>query len=807
MLLAAPAALLFTHPVHAGAAAVDDAPGAASLEELVVTARRRAESLQTTPVAVTAMTAQTLQDKAVANILELSVATPSLTTTSVFSTTHVNFSMRGRAAENNQFGNSQVVEVYFSDVPQMAAPLAQFYDIGSVQILRGPQGTLFGRASNGGAILFAPQTPGHELEGFVQAKAGNLNNYELEAGVSIPIIQDKLAIRLSGNMIRRDGYTKVLNLDNLDLDDKHSNAYRIAISARPWEGVSNDFVYDHIDIDQNLGSTFMIAARPTSTASALMNPSFPGFVNFLAQNPDLAAIPGVAGGLQSYVGTLSALGARRLYLDQPADQLIFQNTVDVYSNTTTFDLGPVQVKNIIGYQRERRAQGYAADGVPLPVLGGYIALDLKPNGLALKRHMWTEELQVSGKLFDGRLDWLVGGFYQDLADEVPGNTLMGAAVTVTGTAASYVPNSFDRTAKALFTHNSFMVTDRLRVSAGFRRTWDKTVGVQSRIFVPLSLRGQQNGPSVCLGTNIPADFDRAECQGPPITLKSVGNNWTLGADYKVNDSIFTYVSASRGFRPGGLNTTATIPALLDFGTEKIQQYEAGLKLEHRFDEVATRLNVAVYQQDITDAQVGYIVFNPARRTTEGVNLNAPKTKVRGVEIEGEIVFNRYFRISAFADYIDAKYKEFGIPVFVVDPAEPGGVRIDSVTDVSSNPLPNVPEYHLGATVRIGLPIPEDLGEMGITATYFRQASIVFGSDYRNELEGRAGGYDLINAQFEWKNMFGRSIDGALFVKNLTDNTYIKGGVALQQQLGLTQAIFGEPRTYGVSLRYRFGAGN
>jgi iron complex outermembrane receptor protein len=804
LLAASAASALLAGRAVAAAAAPDAGASAAptSLEELVVTARRREENLQTVPVAETAITGQSMERRAVQTMQDLVFATPSLTTTSIFSTQHLNFSMRGRAAENNTFGNTQPVEVYFNDVPQMAAPLSEFYDIQTVQVLRGPQGTLFGRNSNGGAILFQPTRPSDHLEGFLSLQGGNYNDVEVEGAVSVPVMST-LSVRLSGNIVRRDGYTHVLNLNNFDLDNRHSDAFRVFAAYRPFSWLKDDFVYDHVDVDQHLGSNILIAAEPGKTASTLFSPAFPAFNTFIAQNPDLAAIPGVSGGLQAYLATIQAIGPRNLYLDQPASQLIFQNTVDIYSNTASADLGWATLKDIFGYQRERRASGYIADAVPFPILGGYNP-GVLPNGLILKRHQVSNEVQLLGDAFNKRVEWLVGGFYLNLTDEIPGNTLFGAAFTITGAGATWVPTQFDKTSKALFTQETWHVTDKLSLTGGFRRTQDVNNIRQFSIHTPLSLRGQASGPAVCTGTTVPASFSAPQCLSLVQQIKSEGDNWILDADYKLNDDIFAYASMTHGYKPGGINTTSTIPALRNYGTEQIKQYEVGLKMQHQFGSVATRLNMALYQQDLTNAQVPFLVFNPARNTAEGVTLNAPKSTVRGFEAEGEVIFNEYFRLSAFGDHIDAKYDQFGLPIVTVDPTQPGGVRINGTTDVSNNPFPNTPKYHYGVTATVSFPTPESVGPMDLSVTLYHQAPFTFATDSAHEPEATVPGYDLINGSFEWRNVFGHPIDLSAFVKNAADKYYIRGGIALENQLGITQGTPGEPRLWGVKLKYHFG---
>jgi iron complex outermembrane receptor protein len=145
-----------------------------------------------------------------------------------------------------------------------------------------------------------------------------------------------------------------------------------------------------------------------------------------------------------------------------------------------------------------------------------------------------------------------------------------------------------------------------------------------------------------------------------------------------------------------------------------------------------------------------------------------------------------------------------LPNFVVDPSQPGGVRIASTTDVSNNPFPNTPKSHYGATGTITLPVDDSVGQVNVSVTYFHQAGFTFATDSQHEPEAAVPGYGLWNGQVEWDNVFGRPIDIVAFVKNATDKFYIRGGIALETQLGITQGTAGEPRLWGVKLRYHFG---
>lgn len=774
------------------------------IEDIVVTARRRVENLQNVPVSVTALSGEALRTRGVTSVLDLAATTPSLTPTSIFSSSTINFTLRGQAPENNSLGNTPTVEIYFAEVPQIFPSQAQIYDVESVQVIRGPSGTLFGRASNGGAVLFTPTRPGDDLQGYVSGQYGNYDNIEVEGAATIPIAADLLSARVAGKIVRRDGYTKILNQDNFDLDDRHSDAFRVSVAFKPSDTISNDLIFDYSNIDQHQGSWLLLAARPTGLASRILNPANPAFQQFLAQNPDLAAIPGVAGGIQTYLQTVQQLGRRRVYYNADKSFLIYKNKTQNLINKTEIELGDdVTLKNIFGYQTMSLFLGYEADATPFPLLDSYEA-SIAPKSRAMKKHQYSEEVQLSGKLFGGKLDFLVGGYYQDRKDDVPGNTIFGAALGILGSAPTSL-NTIKEKSRAIFTQETLHITDDLRVTAGIRHTWDKIDAQQRAIRTPLNRRGVAIGPTVCTGTGQVAVANALNCTGPLSRLRPDGTNWTLGVDYQIADRVLGYASAKHGYRAGGVSTTAALAALREFDPESITEYEVGLKTDFRVAGVATRFNIAGFWQTIKDAQRGYAILNPLNNQAQSININAEKATVKGIEVESEAIFSEHFRVGVFGDYTDAGYSRFDVPIIGIDPSSPDGLSIVGTFDASENPFPNVPKYHFGANATVTLPMPEDIGEISFHANYLYQSKFTFATDVINESEAVSPGHGLVNVRLDWREAFGRPVDIGFFAKNLFDKGYIRGGIGLQQLLGITQSTPGEPRTYGIQVRYRFGS--
>ena len=202
-------------PAFAQQTAQPSASGTA-LEEIIVTARRREEKLQTVPVAVTAFTPADIQNKAIESSSDLQHYVPSLMSSQQSRDEQV-FYLRGQGP-NGGSGGSPGVIAYFSEVPFAGSGPGVYFDLGNLQVLRGPQGTLFGQNTTGGAVLFEPMHPTNNFEGYVQMTLGNYNREGVEAAVNIPIVDDKLLVRVAGSKETRDGFTNDIGTHQ-DLDN------------------------------------------------------------------------------------------------------------------------------------------------------------------------------------------------------------------------------------------------------------------------------------------------------------------------------------------------------------------------------------------------------------------------------------------------------------------------------------------------------------------------------------------------------------------------------------------------------------
>ena len=268
-------------PVQAGQGtiATDPNPGAsARMDEIVVTARRRAENIQDTPLSVTAITDTVLRQKSISTPYDLVSATPGIAVTGGSATRNDTlFFIRGQGAT---FGSSPSVVTYFAEVPQPANSASgggnfTLFDVDSVQVLKGPQGTLFGRSTTGGAVLITPKAPSFDFDGFVEASFGNYNSRELSGALNVPIIDDVLAVRIAANQSYHDGYSLSLTTGE-DLDDRDRISYRASVLFQPTSFIRNTTIFSDTNINESGAALILDRYEPDGLARLVVDPRIPG---------------------------------------------------------------------------------------------------------------------------------------------------------------------------------------------------------------------------------------------------------------------------------------------------------------------------------------------------------------------------------------------------------------------------------------------------------------------------------------------------------------------------------------------------
>lgn len=586
---------------------------AASNNEIIVTAQRREERAQDVPITITAFSNEGLRERGVTNLQGLQSQVPSLVIApnGQASRDVMSPSIRGQSAS---FQGSPGVVVYMNEVPlpsgitlsNQGGP-GQFVDLQNVQVLSGAQGTLFGRNTTGGAILLTAAKPTDKLEGYVQGGFGNYNMTELEAVLNVPL-SDKARVRLVGASRDRDGFTQDVNW-NKDRDDQHWRMARAGLWLNPVEGVYNYTMayYGYsktngtgvVAKDFNTAYYDALANRPVDISSynnlpagTLVYPlgAIRGGYNFCGQIPNLTPTkyPDCSNGnyYDNLITEQNARGNRKVA--HGVDDFAKVESWGV-NNTTDVDLtANLKLRNIISYAELKSYYSNDMDGTVAPIY------DTGLTGFSEKfprdwYKLFTEELQFQGSALEDKLTYTVGGFY---LKQSPAGDMSSYAINVCAYAdpmeCTIGRNNLAVTneSKALYAQATLDLgafspaLDRLRLTAGYRYTWDHITGSNTSWNSQMNADGTPVANTFsCAWTDAPVGdyqdvLDTCRFTG---NYKSKSPNWTIGLDYRPIDNLLVYGKVTRGYKAGGFNGYAVFPETRTFGPEYVTDYEGGFK--------------------------------------------------------------------------------------------------------------------------------------------------------------------------------------------------------------------------------------
>jgi iron complex outermembrane receptor protein len=741
---------------------------AAGLDAIVVTARRRTENLQNVPIAITAIPQETLNNLRVAEAEDLEVLEPSLSVSpaSGYPNKPV-YSLRGIRPTEAIYGQDPTVAIYFADVVQSPAAGSNlgFYDLESVQVLKGPQGTLFGRNTVGGAILLTPTRPGDVFSGYVEAAVGSYGLLEIEAAADIPV-SDTLRIRVAGQAIESEGYqTNVAPgpLFGSKLGGEKTRSARLTAVWEPTAEIENTTIFVYDDKETNGRGTVFQAANP--------------------DHPLISATPGLQDAVQR--------AANRDVDDIEGDIRAYDN-VSAWSviNTTTADLSDdLTVKSILAYREVDTALSGDLDATALNLLN-------LPNQRSDLQH-YSGELQLQGDSLGGRLDWVAGAYYyhEEGTEYSPGTFYP----QVTGIGLLQQGASVDNDSYSVFAQASYDLTEKLTLTAGARMNWDtRRLTLLSKTDGNCTLQvADPNDPDGLV--RLPAD----QCS-LPLEKSFSQPTGTLSVDYQVTPGILVYATSRLGYRSGGFNLRADRPDLYEpFDPETAIDAEIGAKADWSIGTVDLRTNVAVYNQWYDDIQRTVAALGNSGSPISAVQ-NAASAEVFGIEVQQTIQPTDGLTVLLSYTYIDPKYNEWT----EIDPAT------QQVVDISDTPFFFTPTHSGNATLIYEHPLPSDRGTL-----HFTTNAAYTGKHWINALHTsrvidqhpaeilpllQQEAYWLVNASAGWRGIYGTNIDVMAFVRNLTNERYKTGGVQLYTGAsGFITAAYGEPRTYGLQVRYSF----
>jgi iron complex outermembrane recepter protein len=748
---------------------------AETIESIVVTARRRAESLQDTPVAVTALSAAALERQQIVSTTDLDKVAPNIQFHSYGTLTGNNSAaqvfIRGIGQSDATPAVDPGVGVYIDDVYMGRAVGAamEFRDIASVQILRGPQGTLFGRNTIGGAVLLTTNEPGTDAGNSVRVGLGEDNLREAFGAFDLPL-GDVWSARVAAGMRQRDGYVTRVS-DGKDLGDEDMRTAQVALRWKPSDAFTLTLRGDYTEEDENgspfvfqsmnEGATFVGAASIAAGCPNILDPMPPPLLVGPLADPRCG-------------NDAQALGEFRNGGTYPASSTLENRGASLVANWEVNDA--LSLKSITSDRRLEWTGTRDADNTPLLILHTNYTSESK---------QFSQELQA---VVDAeRVDGVVGVYY---FDEDSFDRLL-VPLGNPGTSYDTQRVSMDTKAKAAFTEWTFKFTDAFSATAGIRYT-EEDKGLQAIMFnVAPATRAEPAAPTLlCPFAGLPPT--QTNCLF--LTTNRFAREFSAttksaSAQYRFNERVMTYLSWSEGFKSGGFNQryNAAPPgnAPISFGAETAESFEIGLKM----DPLDTlRINIAAFSTDYDDIQMTY------RLGVVPLLFNAGVASIDGGELELEFAPTEDFRLDATIGYLDAKFDSITAP-------PPFGTVSPTATATLSSRLPFTPEIqgHLGMAYTFH---PGSNWELTPRVDWSHTAEQFFDAGNSAEI-AQNDAIDLFSASVtlaseddKWRFVLGAT--------NLTDEVYpVAGTSSLTTASGYSEIIYARPRSVTLSVTRNF----
>jgi iron complex outermembrane receptor protein len=824
----------------------EEAPGVyqgqMALEEIIVTARKREEALQDVPVAVTAFSAEALEIAGIANTRDLQEATPGLIFSEMGNKAPSIF-IRGVGQKEASAILDPGVGVYINGIyiARTDSQLLDVVDPSSIQVLRGPQGTLFGKNNTGGALLVSTQLPDTEaLAGEVKTRVGNNGRGDLKLSGNIPIIDDKLAARVSLNSTNLDGYLK-----STYNGKKYGDEDRLGASARvlwtPTETFNADGFYYWSKIDENGAGLTCVYQNPNGVFNTF---TWPGFTE-----PN------------SYQSRCNASEAEadddNVLINGPTK---FKMTSQITGLTLNWEYDNFEIKSITAWSHQDDI-GIVDDSDATDITGvetsGLAVLDALERSLdngygtyqmpdTEERDQYSEEFQVSGTAFDQRLAYTTGIFLarEDINDNIGGNLVGYNGYSYKANVSSVIPkilgtsSDMNNDSYAVFAQGTYDVTDWYQLTVGTRYTTEKRerratlyeADCEAIIAADL-IPGAQNGCAFdILSLADPSGFYANPPSFLPIRLveeyetldgdiiiadngevsenkewskwtPTVTNSFNLPEsvlDGTVLDSTLIYATYSKGFKSGGFEMKGL--EVTEFEPESVTNYEIGLKID-AFDQ-RIRFNSAVYYMDYDDIQI--------RITEQGRSFadillfidNAGAATIQGFETELTALPTPNVILNATFSYTDASYDEFIASDVDTSQIPP----VQSVVDRSDEDFAGIPKvtYSLSAMYIL----TTEIGDFAPRLSMYYRDSFYTGLDataWEAEFRDRATIDDvtLWNFRLGYTPSANENLQVWLYADNLTDEQYYQGGFSNTESLGAGSYVLGQPRSYGIEVSFAF----
>ena len=761
-----------------------------ALEEVVVTARYKTENVQQTPIALTALSGDALEQHGFTNVLQVADVAPNVTLQSGQASgsgggkSAVAF-IRGVGQSDFDPAFEPGVGFYLDDVYQgsLFGSIFSLGDIDHVDILRGPQGTLFGKNNEGGAIrVFTTQAKGDD-SGYIDVAYGNYHDERIRGAFDVSLVPAQLFLRVSGGSEHRDGYIDIV--DYACAFPALAGTVKSATGGKCNAGTEGGL--DVRELRAELRYVPNEQLEVTLSGDLTDDTSGPAAQQLLALN----LTPG--SGLSNY-NKYVAIPTYGIPLD---NRFITANTGVTYSNfceTSTGRCVPkentiysnglantvvwnspwgLRVKNILGYRRDAGEYGGSDSGAPIPIA-------LLDN--ISEHHQFTEELNLSGTALHDALEWTGGLYYYESHYVYSGTALLPGLQIVGPGILPFAPNGaygldfnfndpVDSHSRSAFLHGLYHITDKLGLEAGFRYSKDDKTYTFTRDELGLT------PPNPLFPGGIPIPGFEAH---PSDTSRDSRPDYKAALQYQWTNDTMTYVQVATGYKAGGINPRPVFLSNVEpFGVEKLLAYEIGEKTE--LFERRLRVNTAIFYSNYTDLQL--TTFNSDGSTQIE---NAGKVHIYGVETE------------IVARPIKALQLDSSISYLGYDIVNLGAAANIAGMTLEDQPA-NVPRWKGSLGIQYGV----DFGSAGVVTPRidWRYQSSFF-SDPQNTPEGRVSSYGLTNVRIGWQSSAGKW-SAALESANVFNKKYYINETVDYSSYGYITGQPGMLRTILVSAKYKF----
>lgn len=738
----------------------------AQLDEIVVTAQKREQSIQDVPIAVTAVNSDYIESRNITSIDSLSSLAPNLKIENTpGNTTAAQISIRGGVTINPALTWEPTVGIYLngSYIGKTQGSIFDVADIERLEVLRGPQGTLYGRNTLAGAVNVITAKPTEEFGGKVKVGFGNYNSKLAKASVNFGQLGPVRA-KVSGLLEQRDGFLEGVEnpfpgvlaagpLSTNELQSLDKKSFLLVLSSELSDTISLDYTFDYSEADNDPTFSQIISISPNN----IFDSNSPAYVGF----------PGAPGQFFGFPLDLYTNADRQETFTTDGN-LFEKSKVQGHNLTATFQTGFGDIKSITAFRKLEWDDALDLDGSPLPLAHTERLSDYDS---------FSQEVQLTGN--NDRLNYVFGLYYfeDDGYTENPQFFFGGANVFD----SQY---GFTTEAFAAYGQLDFQINDQFSITGGLRYTDEtKTIERSNIAVAPLDIGGgivlPAGTPLIPVGTTGETGFDNL---APQVTL-----------NYAASDDVNLYAKYAKGFKSGGFNGEAGTVAetLRPYDSEIVDSFEVGAKTQ--FWDNRAQLNFAAFFNDHEDMQLS--VFTAEGAAASDIR-NAGGAKIKGFEVEGLFQLSEQFLLRANYGHLSTKYTEF----------------IEAGIDEKDNrAFPHAPRTTFSAGFDWEA-FQTDFGTISISAdanhsgSYFTYPYSLTPSDPLQAFNSQAPARTLVNGRIALTNIpiANTEAELALWGKNIFDKEYLANFIDFGAGFGgLTNGYFGAPATYGVTLGVDF----